>query len=1029
MTRSGLLVLWLIPLALIANVPRAVAQADGIRQYKHNSWTHEAGAPSKITSIAQSPDGYLWLAAQEGLYRFDGVTFERMRHADPDKDSLPASRVIVTRSGTIWATFGRTLFQYRQGKLYAVPGPAIEAFSPLREGPDGAIWFSDLKLGGGGLYRYWRGRFEQVGGKWGIPKAYVSSILIARNGAVWTVTPGKLMFLRPGSRRFHVMDEDVGFYGGLAEDAQGNIWFSGREGTRLVRDAMSPMAKPARAIAYPPVARLRGASPMVDRMGALWGSSWSNGIFRIPLGGAAPAGSAIDTFEAKDGLSSDVNEQMLEDREGNIWVGTQLGLDSFRATPVTIEPAIELNPEGYMLTSDGRGTVYVVASDKIYEIAPGKQPRLAAQWPEPIDAVCPSHDGSIWVSSDSHLGRLQHGSIRSVGGPGVTMSSWACREDRQGRTWFLTQDGGVRGRLRDGRWVAPSKAVADYSPFLDMALNHEGYPVVKWGTKNVRVIGARTISSIRQQALGTGRIFDIADAPTGLFIAGDERLGRWRGDQVQTLDTRKTYPWLKIRGLVQTPHGETWAIGANGILRLSTAKLDYAFGHPGADLPYERFDANDGLKAGMQHAGYRGQQVAQGGDGRIWFLTASGVARVDPANLRRNAVAPPVTVRSLSAGGQTYVDPVSITLPSGTTIFAIGYTAPSLSVPSRVRFRYQLEGVDKAWVDPGARREAFYTNLGPGRYRFRVIASNNDGIWNQTGATLDVEIRPAFYQTWWFLLLCLLPGIAVARLLYTMRLRQVAGRVRHQMETRIAERERIARELHDTLLQSFQGVTMFFQSVVDRFPAGSPLRSSIEEGLNYADAALAEGRERVLELRSAAAGQDFAEALQRRATAIMTGATPRLSVRVEGTPRPLFDLVSDELLRVMQEAVRNALQHAGAKTIQITLDYGAWKLALVVRDDGVGIPHSILDGGSPTGHYGIMGMRERAARIGGRLVLGRRADNGTEIVMTVPARSAYRDGRMEILRWLQPREWRGMWRAVRKGVAKGTAPTVDPRFR
>ena len=986
------------------------AQADGIRQFKHDSWTYEAGAPSNITGLAQSPDGYLWLAADNGLYRFDGVTFERMRHTRADRATATATRVMVSRSGTVWAAFGDTLVYYRQGRLHAVSGPNLETIGPLTEGPDGAIWFHGGRRVDG-LYRYRRGQFEQVGANWGVPKLWIGGIFAARNGFVWMVGAGKLMFLRPGSRRFHVMDEDVSTFGTLAEDAGGNLWFSGPDGTRLVRDAGSPLTKPARRISYPSTGKMRGASIIADRTGVLWGRSWTNGIFRIPLDGGTGVKGVPDSFGVRDGLSSDVGESILEDREGNIWVGSKLGLDRFRATPVTTEPAIPPNPDGYSIAPDRQGNVFIASGDTIYEIAPGQAPRIATKLPEPINAICPSSEGSIWVSSDSHLGRLRDGVLQNVRGPGGVLSSWGCREDREGRAWFLTDQGSVMGRLRDGRWINPVKPVADYSPFLDIALNAEGHVVEKWGTENIRVIGERTVTTIPQSALGMKRIFGIADARTGLFVTATSTLGRWRGNRIQRLNTRMTYPWLAMRGLVQTPQGETWMIGSNGILRMSTAKLDQAFDHPGADIPYQRFDAHDGFRGGVQHEGYRGQQVAQGRDGRIWFLTASGVARVDPANLRRNLFPPPVTVRSLTAGGQTYVDPASITLPSGIKGLAIAYTAPSLSVPSRVRFRYQLEGEDDAWIDPGSRREAFYTNLGPATYRFRVIASNNDGVWNRTGATLDITIQPAFYQTWWFLLLCLLPAIVLARLLYAMRLRQVAGRVRHEMETRIAERERIARELHDTLLQSFQGVTMFFQSVVERFPPGSPLRASIEEGLDHADAALTEGRERVHELRRTADRQDFAEALLHDATAIINGDTPRLSVSVKGTPRPLADLARDELLRVMQEAVRNTLQHAGATTIEIVLDYGAWRLALTVRDNGTGVPESILDRGSPVGHYGILGMRERAARIGGRLALTRRAGGGTQVIMSIPPRAAYRDGMTGIPGWLRL----GAWRRSAKG--------------
>jgi signal transduction histidine kinase len=329
--------------------------------------------------------------------------------------------------------------------------------------------------------------------------------------------------------------------------------------------------------------------------------------------------------------------------------------------------------------------------------------------------------------------------------------------------------------------------------------------------------------------------------------------------------------------------------------------------------------------------------------------------------------------------------------------------------------------VDETWIDPGERREAFYTNLGPGRYRFRVIASNNDGIWNRAGATLAIEIQPTFFQTWWFLLLCLLPAIALARLLYAMRLRQFAIRVRHQMETRIAERERIARELHDTLLQSFQGVTMFFQSVVDRFPPGSELRGAIEKGLDLADDALAEGRARVRELRNATYSQGFTKIVGETAAAIIDRDTPRLDVTTTGSPRPLADLVNDELLRIAQEAIRNAVQHADAKSIEIAIDYGLWRLSMVVRDDGTGIPASVLESGSRSGHYGIVGMRERATRIGARFALAPRAGGGTAVLVSVPARLAYRDG-LGLLDRLRPRLWRGRVRDWRAGRGSAIVP-------
>lgn len=970
-------------------IGHAFAQAGRIHEFKHNSWTNESGAPSFVTDLAQSRDGYLWLAARGGVYRFDGVTFERMHYADPDDEGITPTRLHAGRDGTLWVGLPGTLASYREGRIHKIQSPKLGTIIQIEEAHDGALWVRTATPDEG-LYRYAHGRFEQIGASWGIPKGWIGRILTARDGATWIVAPGKLLFLPKGSRRFHVMDEDVSTYGGLVEDAAGNLWFSGREGTRIVREASSALTKPKKGVAYPAQKNIRGTSPLIDRDGGLWGATWSRGLFYIPPGARVPFPAGLDTFTVKDGLSADAALVILEDREGNIWVGTERGLDRFRATPVVMEAAIEPSAQGYLITGDASGNVFIASGNTIFAIPPRQPPRIVARWPEPLDAMCASRDGSVWLSSNAHIGKLTNGSVRMERPAGSSMSSYGCREDSEGRVWFAAGQGRTLGRLPDGRWVDPLPPEKDFSPFPDVALSPEGPVVVKLGTENIRLIGRGTISTVAQRIFGPRDILAIAEGRNALFLMTGDGFGRWRSNRFQKLG-RASYPWLSMRGLLQTPQGETWMIGGNGILRIPTQKLDFAFDQPGARLPYQRYDVNDGLAADAQHVGYRGPQIARGGDGRLWFLTSTGVARIDPANLRKNLVAPSVAIRSLSAGGKAYVDPVKITLPSGTSNLDIAYSALSLSVPGRVAFRYQLEGYDRDWVDPDGRREAFYTNLGPGRYRFRVIAANNDGVWNRTGAALDIEIPPTFFQTRWFILLCLVPVILLGWLVYRLRLRQVAGRIRSQIETRMAERERIARDLHDTLLQSVQGLILRFQAVANGVPAELPARANMESALEQAEEVLVEGRERVRDLRSDYRTEDFGLVLKELASRHYFGQQVKVQVVIEGIQRRLHPLVSDELAKIAGEALANASRHAGASRIDIAAIFGARRFVLRVEDDGIGIDAQTAATGFRPGHYGLPGMKERASRIEAEIAVRSRRGAGTEIVVTMPARIAYAD--------------------------------------
>jgi len=331
-------------------------------------------------------------------------------------------------------------------------------------------------------------------------------------------------------------------------------------------------------------------------------------------------------------------------------------------------------------------------------------------------------------------------------------------------------------------------------------------------------------------------------------------------------------------------------------------------------------------------------------------------------------------------------------LPALTRDLEIDYTVYSLTIPEKVRFRYRLEGVDQSWQDVGSRRQAYFSNLKPGRYHFNVSASNNDGLWNETGASLDFAIAPAFYQTRSFIALCAVAGAVLLYLLYMLRLRQVERQFNVRLEERVSERTRIARELHDTLLQSFQGVLMKLHAITylgDLDEAQHTLKNVIKE----ARQAITEGRDAVQGLRSSTlVTNDVAEALSlvgKELAAQSDGNCPEFSVEIEGAPRDLVPLLRDEVCRITSEALRNAFRHAQARRIEVEIRYDPRQLRLRVRDDGKGIEPEVLKAGGRVGHYGFPGMQERAKLIGAKLAVWSELESGTETELTIPASIAY----------------------------------------
>jgi len=397
------------------------------------------------------------------------------------------------------------------------------------------------------------------------------------------------------------------------------------------------------------------------------------------------------------------------------------------------------------------------------------------------------------------------------------------------------------------------------------------------------------------------------------------------------------------------------------------------------------FDVTDGFQGGA--SSFRPAAVRDTA-GHLWFVNGSVVQTIDEDHIPKNMASPQVHIEELVADTKSFGVSDRLQLPKQTKNLEIKYTGLSFVVPQRVHFRYKLEGFDSKWHEAGVRRFAFYTNLRPGKYRFLVTASNNDGLWNSTPSTITFQVLPAFYQTAWFavLLCCCLFGVLVA--VDSLRVRSATARVRLRLEERLQERGRIARELHDTLIQSVDGLMIYLQAAIDE----ADLRRSkamLEKALDRADEVLSKGREQVYSLRTEALHvNDLAKAIMAYANDRALEREIEFVFSEQGTRRPVNPLVRDEAFCIAREALANAFQHSGGTQIEVVLDYSRIGLVLTIRDNGVGIPENFLTNGRH-GHWGLAGMRERAGRIRGELKIASAAAGGTEVILLIQASRAY----------------------------------------
>ena len=968
----------------------AVDPTRHISQYAHTAWRIQDGVfNGSPFAVTQTTDGYLWIGTQAGLLRFDGVRF--VPWTPPKGQHLPSANVnslLGASDGTLWIGMEGGLSHWDNRNLtnYLI---RPENINSIIEDHNGTVWFTRSRGSDadGGLCQVIGTGMRCFGKTDGVPGADISGPVVAdTQGNLWVGGSSTVVRWKPGSSGTFALKElkskeDVGGVRGLASNPDGSVWVGidlpgrGKGLQQLVQGSWKPFITPELDGSTLEVQTL-----LLDRENSLWIGTHRQGIYRIH-------GRNVDHFHSADGLSSDSVIQFYQDREGNLWAATSKGIDCFRDLRVATFSTREglATPEVDSVLAAQDGTVWAGGAEALDALRQASVSSIQAGKGLPGDQVTSlleDHAGRLWVGIDHTMSIYESGRFRRIdrqdGRPIGTVVGMT--EDVDSNIWVETI-GPPRTliRIHDLK-VQEEFPVPQMPPARKVAADPEGG--IWLGLMNGDLAryrhGKTEIFPFKHGE--DSRVNQLIVNPDG-SVLGATPLGLigWKDGKQQTLTVRNGIPCDAVYALIADSQGDLWLYTQCGLVDIAVTELRRWWGQPDTTVHVRTFDGFDGVQPGRAPFG----AAARSPDGRLWFANGIVLQMIDPGHLTANALPPPVHVEEIVADRKSYLPRDDLRLPPLTRDLEIDYTALSFVVPQKVRFRYKLEGRDATWQESGTRRQAFYSDLRPGRYRFRVIACNNDGVWNDVGAIMNFSVAAAWYQTNWFRSLCAVSGVFILLVLYWLRVRQIVRSIGTRFDERLAERTLMARDLHDTFLQTIQGSKLVADDALD--PSTDPLRMrrALEQLSVWLARATQEGRAALNSLRTTTIRtNDLAEALRRVTEDSLIPSSMAVAFSAIGDAKEMHPIVRDEIYRIGYEAIRNACMHSGASRLRVELRY-ANDLALRVSDNGVGIDPVIADRGKDE-HFGLQGMRERTARIGGKLTLVSSSSSGTEIKLVVP---------------------------------------------
>jgi ligand-binding sensor domain-containing protein/signal transduction histidine kinase len=951
-----------------------------LSQFSREVWVTENGLPQNtVHSVTQTRDGFIWIATEEGLARFDGIGFTLFdKQNTPTLSSNHIHCLLEDRGGSLWIGTAAGLVQLQDGKFtpFNVPeGPASNNIESIYEDRAGNLWV----VSEGALSRLKNGSVTAFTAQQGLPSNGVQVLFEDRQRVLWVGTTRGLSEFKDGSFVDRTPPEGFGNNSveSINQDKDGRLWFGtpagltcfdrGRFRTYTTRDGL-------------PNDRI--VSLRADEEGSLWVGTagglarFKDDHFAVLSNGDALSSSVIlsifedlegslwigtesgglhllkdkkfTTYTAKDGLASDLVKSIYEDRKGSIWIGTNGGgLSLFRDGKFTIYTTKDGLSSNVVLAlyGDDDGNLWVGTPDGLNSFKDGKFTTYTSAEGLSNDfvrSIYADHSGNLWIGTRGGLNRLKDDVFKIYTTRDGLANDFVgtIYEDAKGNLWIGTLGG--LSRFKDEKFTTYT---------------------IKDG------LSSDVVLSLYEERGGT------------LWIGTNGGgLNRFKDGTFTTYTTRDGLLDDVIYRILEDERGNLWFSCNKGISQINEKELDDFAAKKTNSLTPVVYGTADGMmtrecSGGGHPSGWRSR------DGKLWFSTIKGVAMIDPVKIKNNKQPPPVAIEQVRVDDQLINSAHKIELSPGKTRFEFFYAALSFIAPEKVRFKYKLEGFDKDWVEGGARRVAYYTNVPPGHYRFRVIASNNDGVWNATGASFDLYLRPYFYQTYWFYAFC---GLGMALLVWQLYRRRLR-RMESQFTAVLAERNRMAREIHDNLAQEMLGISVQLEVVARTLPPSAEVaKSHLDRVRALVRNGIAEARRYVWDLRSQALeNKDLPAALADTARRLTAETTVHAQVEVSGTFRPLAQSLENNLLRIGQEAINNAVRHARAQRILVSLNFDTKRVRLSVQDDGCGFDHQTLGNGE-SAHFGLVGMRERAEQLGGALQIHGSPGQGTEVVVDVP---------------------------------------------
>ncbi|HTU51125.1 MAG TPA: two-component regulator propeller domain-containing protein [Acidobacteriaceae bacterium] len=1025
-SREVRLLRWIafILLVLACSRGHALNPDRKLSQYGLQTWQTDSGLPqNSVRAILQTRDGFLWFATREGLARFDGIDFTVYnRRNTPQLLSNDVRGLLQDRDGNLWISTADGLTRLRDG--------IFSAFTTAQGLPDNSIWsvFQDRRgevwaITPGGLAQYRHGHFVPYTTQQGLSSNTISAVADGPNNTLWVATDSGLDQIEGGRVKKPFAASPIGSetIRAIATDPAGALWVGTQSGVQqfsngtiraysvanglpdsevdvLLADksgrvwvgtpAGLAMIQDGKLTAYTTANGLPGNQIQAlyqDREGALWVGT-NHGIARIYNG-------TINIFQAKQGLSENLILAMDEDREGSLWVGTE-------SAGVSL-----LKDQKFMTLTESDGL-----SDNL------------------VSSVLQGPDGDMWIGTDGGGLNRYDGSHVSVftekeGLTSGTILSLAA--DAKGNLWVGTPDG--LNHLDHGRFTAsaatdllPDEFVRSLLTASDGSLwvgtrhglaqingSHASTYTQADGLAN-DFVGALTQDDDGSLWIGTlhglshfahGKFINYtksdglsSDVITALMLDSQHHL--WIGTNGEGLDFLTTDdPQHRIHSfsaslglpdvidsILEDRSGALWISSNTGIFRVRIADLmDVAAGRSHS-LAITSYGTADGMKI-RECSGIGHPSSWKAKDGTLWFSTLKGVAWIDPANLQRNIVAPLVAIEQVSVDEKNLPLKEKAKIDPGHSRFAFHYAGLSYVAPQKVHYKYRLTGFDRTWINAGTRRVAYYTNIPPGKYRFQVLAANNDGVWSAAPATFSFQLQPYFTQTYWFYLICAVLILFFIWLMYRWRVHQVESRFRAVL----AERTRIAREIHDTLAQGFVGISVQLELAAQMLSTSpQAVREQLNQTRKLVRDSLAEARSSIWNLRSNEPGRvDFASRFSNAIRARTAGKPIETNIQFTGTYRSLPANVESELLKIALEAVANVLQHADATRVDINVQYELKRLTMQIEDNGVGISSDAAEA-TPAGHFGVIGMRERTHAIGGTFTMNSVPGAGTKVSVELP---------------------------------------------